>query len=272
MNFNHVICCVPLKNDTLWLECTDPYGIVGYQGSFTGNRKALIISDTLGKFINTKHYTSSDNITARKVVVYITKEGQMNGKLDVFSTGISSEAYFNIYNTMDKEGQKKELTEIINIPSFEIENFEFHEVKEALPKMNVTATLSINKFGSRSDHRISFRPNLISDFIYIPLNEMPRKNPFYLNPNIYNKQIIDTFIYHLPLDYDIEQLPSEQAYKTDFGNYVVTFTQTKNQLICARSLEFKAGTYPAERFTDFVNFLKGIKATEKGMVVIKTKD
>jgi hypothetical protein len=56
--FNHAILCVPVENDTIFLECTNQYVPCGYIGSFTDSRLALMINDDGGKLIKTTSYIS----------------------------------------------------------------------------------------------------------------------------------------------------------------------------------------------------------------------
>src|SRR6185312_13501516 len=59
--FNHIILCVPFKNDTTWLECTSATSPFGKLGSFTENRKALLVTEDGGKLVNTPRSTMQDN-------------------------------------------------------------------------------------------------------------------------------------------------------------------------------------------------------------------
>ena len=46
--FNHMIVCIPGEKDSVWLECTSRTTDFGVLGSFTENRNALLITDSIG--------------------------------------------------------------------------------------------------------------------------------------------------------------------------------------------------------------------------------
>src|SRR5436190_7988316 len=64
--FNHVILCVPVKKDTVWLECTDQTLPAGYLGDFTCNRYALLINENGGNLVRTPKYGLTDNVEVRR--------------------------------------------------------------------------------------------------------------------------------------------------------------------------------------------------------------
>jgi hypothetical protein len=62
LQFNHVILCIPVQKDTLWLECTDQKIPFGFLGDFTDDRKVLLLTEKGGQFAHTRGYKAEDNL------------------------------------------------------------------------------------------------------------------------------------------------------------------------------------------------------------------
>ena len=88
---NHAIVGVPLKNDTIWLECTSQTNPFGYQGSFTADRKALMITDDGGVLVNTTRYSTEKNIQTRVADVYLEANGNAKSTIRTSYSGLQYE-------------------------------------------------------------------------------------------------------------------------------------------------------------------------------------
>ena len=73
--FNHAIACVPMKNDTVWLECTSQTNPCGYLGKFTDNRPALLAAPDGGHLVRTPVYDEKTNTVRKNIKMTLNTEG-----------------------------------------------------------------------------------------------------------------------------------------------------------------------------------------------------
>ena len=85
--FNHVILCIPGDKDTTWLECTSKNSLPGHLGSFTENKKALLLTEEGGIIVNTPRSSYKNNSVQSINRVHINEEGDGQVLTSIQSTG-----------------------------------------------------------------------------------------------------------------------------------------------------------------------------------------
>lgn len=272
MRFNHVIACVPVKNDTIWLECTSQTGAFGYQGDFTGNRKALLVKNDGGRLVNTKAYLPTDNLQIRKIKAEIDANGDAKIISKTVYTGIQHETRANLYETKNVEDQKTWLQKSITLGTFDLTNFEGKRIKNRIPELHENIEISAKKLASTSGPRMFIKANLLSGFIEPDPQVGPRKNMLFLNPNSYSFCDIDTIAFNLPAGYKPEHLGKTTHLEEPFGSYHSEIKQENEQIFLYRSLCIKGGMYKKENFETWLEFCKTVNKIDKQkMVLIKTQ-
>lgn len=270
-NFNHVINCVPLKKDTIWLECTSQNNAMGYQGSFTGNRKALLILPEGGTLVNTCKYSPLDNTQSRKATLFVDELGNAKAQIKTVYKGIEQENENYILHKKNIEQQKKILQNRIPLNSFEIDNFYLKETKSRIPELEEYLNLRIAKLANQTGKRFFLKPNILNR-TFISLPELKtRKQPFYLNPTIFNRQEIDSLNFNMPLNFETEFIPVPISINTKFGEYAITIHFKNGVLSYYRKLMLHEGYFSAAEYTEWLDFISKINKLDQLQIAFKIK-
>lgn len=268
MNFNHVIACVPMATDTLWLECTSQTNPFGYIGTFTGNRKALLIKLNGGELVNTKAYNSEQNLQRRQAQIVLAEDGSAEISSKGTYSGIQQERRASVYETLSADEQKKWLLKQVNLPNFELKSFEFKTQKGMLPVMQESMELTSRKLASKSGKRMFLKLNPMSNFFGTPQKMEERTSDIFLNENIYNVQDEDELTFKLPENIEIEYLPKPQNFESDFGTYSASYERKEDILTVKRKVTMQGGKYPASMYQELYNFLKKVNKADKAKAVL----
>lgn len=265
--FNHVIVAVPSLRDTLWLECTSQVNPFGYLGRFTGDRKALMITEDGAKVIKTPGYSAEQNTQIRVATVIVDKQGNATAKVKTVYAGLQYENdHLNSVLNDKSENQRKWIQNNTQIPAFDISSFSMENKKDKVPSGSVEASLVLNRFATVSGKRIFVVPNLMNRSNFVPEKVEERKT------NIIRRMAytdIDTIRYSLPEDIYPEFLPSPVTLKSVFGEYESSFEIDQGRLVYVRRVKMNKGEYPPETYNQLIDFYKSInKADHIKMVFI----
>ncbi len=265
--FNHAIVCVPIKTDTIWLECTSQDNPFGYLGTFTSDRYALLATPEGGKLVRTPSYKATDNQQIRKIEVALADDGNATAEASTTYTGILQEDYASLKSQMSVEDQKKALYKMIEIPSFELNKFSIQEEKKRNPTTTVKMSLAVRKCASKSGTRMFLNPNLMSIENNIPpTSEKPRVHEVELR-NTYTET--DSVSYILPKNIQVEAKPEAVKLDSKFGNYFADFQIKDGKLLYFRKFIRNKGKFPATAYAEMIDFYKKITKADKMQVVLK---
>lgn len=267
--FDHVLVAVPNGKDTLWLECTSQTNPFGYQGFHTGDRKALLITDTGAKLVKTKHYTAEENTQRRSADVFIDVNGDGTAKVKTTYAGLQYEAE-GVSDVLSGQGdeQKKWINENTRIPTFDLLKSKFEEHKNIVPSAVVELELGLRRYCTVSGKRLFLVPNLMNRSSFIPEKIENRKTKIVRN---FSYTDIDTINYHVPENLYPEVLPEPVKVTSRFGEYEAFCKLDAGSVVYVRKLKIFKGEFPPESYQDYVEFFRKINRADNTKIVFLSK-
>ncbi|OUJ73127.1 DUF3857 domain-containing protein [Hymenobacter crusticola] len=273
--FNHVVLCVPLKKaskpDTVWLECTSQNTALGYMGSFTGNRHALLLTPAGGQLVRTPRYGAAENRRERSADVYLDAQGSATAMLRTRRTGLEQDQFSQLMHGLDPVQQKKKIAESLPLSNFNITKFALvSDAKAAIPTINETLGLTLPQFGTPSGRRVFLLPNLLSRLPAVTMPVGERQTDIWLASAYAHA---DTVRIHVPAGFQVESLPTPVQLTTTFGTYSAQVQKLADGTIqYVRTLRMPHTRFPRTDYPAYVEFRRKINAADKAqLVLVKTE-
>jgi hypothetical protein len=261
---NHIILCLPIKNDTTFLECTSQKIPFGFLGDFTDDRTVLACTPNGGKLLHTPKYTAAQNIQSRKADFTIAPNGELSGNMTTVYKGTQYENHEVLIGEPLKEQVKILQKMYYNISNLAVENINLKQNKMEMPIATESIVLNAYDFASRDNSKLYFAIN--------PLNKQRsikdvrnRANPVYINRGYTDE---DEITYNLPAGYKPDMAPLFVNLKKPFGSFKVTTTISDNKLIYKRRIEIIDGTYNKDTYADLVDFYQAVADADSYNVML----
>jgi len=265
--FNHVILCVPIEGDTVWLENTSKSAPFNYLGTFTQNRKALLIKEGGSLLVNTPGLSKTDVVETS--TYYYKLDDRGSGQL-VLAQKLGGHAFELLkyveqnYSERDKlkfyRGYEKARdSELIsNSIKHKQNDYYLHHKAEYQVKNQ------IRKIGNM--HVIQLNPSITFSFE----DMQDRTKDILVSYPIYE---IDSLIYECELTsaYQVK-LPENFYLESRFGSFSEHYRILDNKMIVNRKFLLEEGRYGISEYPEFYAFVSAVEeAQKKSVLILKPK-
>ncbi len=266
---NHIIVGVPNGADTLWLECTNQTNPFDFLGTFTGDRRAFMVTENGGKIVNTHRYSMEQNSQHRVADVFLELNGDAKAKVTTTYNGLQYENDdLNFILNKQYDDQRKWILSNTQIPSFDVVGFSMINKKNKIPSAVVSSDFSLKRWATASGKRIFITPNLMNRSTFVPEKVESRKTKVVTN---FAYTDSDTIRYHIPEGIYPEFLPQPVSIKSRFGEYEVNYKLDQNTLLYLRRVRMNKGKFPPESYPELVEFYKNINKADNSKIVFLSK-
>jgi hypothetical protein len=269
LQFNHVVLCVPFTKDSLWLECTNQDVPAGYMGEFTGNRKALLVTEDGGVLVSTPKYTLKENILNRQISAKLDVDGILNMKVQTRYGGTQQDYLSSMINQLSKDKVQKILQQELELSTYNVNEFKYEETKTILPELQEKLDITANDYATLSGKRIFITPNILNrSSRKIDVEEERTVDLVFVS----EWRDEDSYEIEIPQGYQLESAPQEISLKTKFGTYSASAKIEGNKIIYHRLQEQFAGRFPASTQKELAKFFEDIYKADRSRIVLVKKE
>lgn len=261
---NHAILQVPLPNDTLWLECTNPQLPFGYVHSGIAGHDGLLIKENGGEIYRLPSYADSLNTQVVVADVMLDATGKAAIKVQQTSHLHQYEQNFHI-KQLEPNKQKDFLRSDIQLANASIGNVTIKEKKEANPSIDVQYTIDCEKYGNKTGNRLFIPINIFRNRINLS-SKKERTYDIHIN---YGFLDTDKIVIQIPEGYTIEAMPRPMEVTDKFGRFRSSFEIEGKNIVITHQLLLKSGKYPKENYPAFMLFNQTVSKQYNERIILR---
>lgn len=262
---NHAILQVPLREDTLWLECTNPRLPLGFLHSGIAGHEALLVEETGGRLCRLPSYPDSLNSRQVTASIDIEPDGKAVMKVREASSLFFYEDRAGLL-ALEPDRQMDAARSGIALQRVILSNLKMHEEKTAVPFFLMSYQAQ-TQYGHKTGNRLFLPVNVFQQPLAASKEE--RRQPVCIDKGyVY----ADSLHYRLPEGYVVEKMYEPVRIETPFGRFesFVNCADERNMSV-VQHLLVRKGRYAAEDYAAFLDFLQKV-AGQYGEYIILRKE
>ena len=266
---NHIITCVPMGKDSIWLECTNQSVSPGYMGTFTGGRKAILIDENGGHIVRTPSYSAKDNTQCRVVNARVGSDGNLDANVNTMYQCVRQDLPQAMMDEMSGELRQKYLNDLFYLPTYSVDKSHYEEEKGPFPVVKEDLHVLAPNYAGVSGKRLFIAPNVFDrSRTRLPADSIRKYD--YVNERAYTD--IDSVVIAVPAGYQVEAKPKDVAIDGRYGTFRASVKFENDKLIYYRYLQQQADRYPPVEYQALVKFYEQLYQADNQRVVLVKKE
>lgn len=263
--FNHVVLSVPTGADTMWLECTSQESPAGYMGNFTGNRRAVMITEDGGKVVATPRYGHNENQQLRTIHAMLQSDGNMEMKINTRYECLQQDRLSSMLRVLSPEKVKQELEESLSLSTYRVNQFNHIQHPDARPAVDEQLDITALNYATITGKRIFLLPNLLNRGGSSITFDSSRKSDFVFD---FAYRDVDSVLIEIPEGYMLETSVKDTLIKTPFAKYEVKANKQGNKIVYTRTIEQYAGRFPYTMQQQVIAFYQAVYDSDRSRIVL----
>ncbi len=264
---NHVILFVPIKNDTIWLECTAKEYPFNFVHSGISGHDVLLVSGEESKLYRVRNdVPDSLNSEMHTVNMKIQKDGTATYSIRSKYINQEIEGKLNFVLYMKEKDRMSALAGGLSAPKSQVRNINSNYIKSENPEVDINymveAPMYANKTGSR---------------LFVPTNPFKSNygKIFYSTSRKYDIEFrypifeTDTITIEIPEGMQIETSPKPINIESLFGTFTSKPVQNGQNITFIYQISIPTGRYPASSYPEIKDFFSQMEKNYTGRLILK---
>jgi len=269
-HFNHAIACVPLEDDTLWVDCTEENGRIDIINDLNQGCHVIVVGGAGPVLTQTPVQAPESNSVAFQGDLEISTSGSatLRGHLEL--RGHASKETRSIFQSVIVRDQREALLSLFSesAPGLVLDTFSVDHLDDKYAPIIIHLEGHIPHFATQTGQRFFVYPALPRRAGWYGEHPSRRTEPYFAGIPFLSTSEIDL---HVSDSWELESIPLDVALETPFGQIVQTTTSHDKGIHYSWRRSGSAIKIELEDYQDYYEYRLKAKQAQAAPAVFKLR-
>ena len=263
---NHVVLFVPLKSDSLWLECTSRDLPFNYIHSNMAGHDVLLVKGERSALYRVRDTPDSSHTETNIISMTLQPDANITSSVKNIYTNHKIENVLRFVLYKPENEKINDLATSLSVNKAQIANIKTDYFRLEHPRVTISYDMKAEKYASVTGNRMFVPLNPFRNQWSRNFTSSSRKLPIHIQVAINQ---VDSIRIDLPDGYSIESGPQSSSVSSKFGSFSSYIKASGNSLLLVQKLTIPKGEYPPESYQEIRDFFQKVDSMLSGRVVLK---